>query len=211
MIQSILASTIDEDIRAATDQIGSGQVPTATYWSWISLEYQRLRRRLCEIAPELYAQSIDFTLTGTSYQYDLSISAPTCDKVMKCSWLSGGVYVPMRVAEYAEPERQNTAVPGSYRFYFLTTAAPIASGADVLELPAGAQRIISEAVAARVRIRLDDDPRPHQQLARELEMELREEMSSQYRGTPRAISDYRHDDCLTRRWRVRRNFIEVLL
>lgn len=68
---------------------------------------------------------------------------------------------------HIEPESPAGAADGTYRLWFITKPAVLtypANAATVLELPAvGGAKYVTESVAARVRVRLDEDPTPHLQ------------------------------------------------
>lgn len=189
MLESYLASAIISDIRSSTDQEDSSQVDDTELLPWIDSEYQSLRRRFAEVAPEMFSALHDFTISGTT-TYDLAANVATFSKVLGLFYRANeNAYVELAVAEVQNGEYTGGNVDGSYRLRFLTRATKVNATNVSLSLPAGADRIIVERVSARVRVKVDEDPSFHMQEANRVTQDVFREIADTYRATPRSVID----------------------
>jgi hypothetical protein len=181
------------DIRAATDHDTDTAVTDAQLTSWINQEYFAVRRVLGDVAPTLYTAATTFSIVaGNTY----TIVAADFSKVRRLERSNGSSYDPMRVASAVDPEGScdytflerstvleiypSNAAVTSYRLNYITKPAKLTAGADVCDVPEGVERVIVEKVAARVRIRLEEDPSPHLQAASAALQEAKSYLQKRY-------------------------------
>jgi hypothetical protein len=176
------------DVRAATDQDASGQVPPDAYRRWIDQEYQAVRRLLGSLIPSLYLARVSFTIaTGNTW----AITPPLWGRLHLLERDNGpGNYVALAAANPLDPERipwryvqavlergnvleiyPELTAAGNYRATYIAQPARLAvdGSADgtVVDVPPEFDRVIAERVAARVRVRVEEDPAPHIRAAEE--------------------------------------------
>lgn len=211
---SYTAQAIIDDIKASTDHDGAAdtQVTTAQLLVWIDAAYKKLRRALVDLVPDLYtvvSASVVVTSPATSFSLTAggagNLTLTDFEKIRKVERQFGTDWVPMLVAPALTSSIQafrgyrlrgtsvdlfpTTQAPGTYRVIYLSTGVTIDGTSDTLELPGGADRIIVEEVAARVRIRLDEDPAFHLQMREQTWAETRDYLRRQYLATPRSVVD----------------------
>jgi hypothetical protein len=93
---------------------------------------------------------------------------------------------------YIEPA--DLATTYTYRVWYMTSA-PVADDDDrdtAMSLPEGADDYIVQGVAAKIRIKLDDDPSPHLLLQKNAEMEIKSMLQTSG-GDQGTIADVRDD------------------
>lgn len=182
-------------IRAATDQDVSGPITDDILVLWLNESKAEVRRRIAAFAPGLFeAISGDFVVTSPATTIDIS-SLTTLLKVLEVQQKQGSVYWGVRPAglnaeigplAYRQrgfpgagcvidlaPARM---APGTYRVRYTTVDAAfvVASPAgQTLMLPPGGDRVLVEAVAARVRVRCKEDPSAHLRASDEAFADLR--------------------------------------
>lgn len=197
-------SGLQADIRAATDHDSDTQVTDAQLLVWINKEYFRLRRIIGDVAPKLYSAQVTFTISsGNTY----AIVASDFERIYKLERLNvGSSYDPMVVANELDPEvipdgavaaflergatleiYPSTAASASYRLTYTTKPTALASAGDACTVPEGAEEVIVQRVAARVRIRFEEDPSPHQALAAEALAEVRSFIQRRYGAHPEGL------------------------
>lgn len=187
-------------VRASSRHDEDEQVNDTDIAVRLDSEYRRLRRLLATPgnAPELYA-------TASSHVVDTGLSGfakPTdFDTFVKLERLATGtLYYPVQMA-YPDAlnvgasvltafERGGTfqlrpesSAPGTYR---LTYVAAPAAGYTSLDLPAGLEEVVTERVAAWVRMRHDEETGPHDKLATRILAEQLPALRRRFGVHPRA-------------------------
>lgn len=211
MLQTYAASAIATDIRASTDHDSDTQVTDAQLWPWISSSYHVLRRKIADIAPELFTGiSADLTVAAGASTIALS-SITDLGKIRTVERKDGSVYTALPLAPFEHGShpahlswRLRAAVgadvvdlapadlaPGTYRVRYLTKGVAINDSGDNLILPEGGDRVVVEEVAARVRVRFEEDPTPHLVAAKAAWEELRQGLVRLYANTSIPIVDVR--------------------
>ena len=164
-------------IRAATDHDADTQVTDAQLNVWIDIFHQLLRRELNLIAPQLY------TATAASETIAAGTTALTMPSdygtLVRVEVQSGSDWYPVPLSdelnvhtgELQVREEGNvlTLAPssrtaGTYRIVYVKEPATLSAESGtggVLLVPKGCEYIITEAVAACVRNRDNDDPSFH--------------------------------------------------
>lgn len=161
-------------IRTATAHDGDTQVTDTQLGVWIDLEVTRLRREVNSIAPGLYSDTTATqALTSSDPDFDLPADF---ERLIRFERLEGTRYVGVDVADELHPDlsclrgaRLEDGVirvfpaedaAGTYRLVYCTTHTLTSD--YTLTVPGGCEDIIVERVSARVRVRLNEDPTPHQ-------------------------------------------------
>jgi hypothetical protein len=207
-----LVSAVISQIRTVTEHDVDLQVTDTQFVPLIDSEYQRIRRQLGDLVPDLYTKvTADFTLGAGITAQDLS-AAPTSitdlGKLRSVEIKDGTFYRAVPLAAFIAEGiagylcwRQRGAttidffpvelVSGqTFRAKYVSQPASVTATSDSLDIPAGADGIIVERVAARgVRNRFEEDANPHLQQAAALWQELRESLSMFYNGTPQTVED----------------------
>jgi hypothetical protein len=207
---AILLSDIEASVRAATDHDTDTQVTQAQAYAWINEEYFALRRRLADAVPDLYTKvSADFTLGAGITSQDvtaapLSLSDFAKPRIVEIK--NSPFYSPLETAGFMTADwggslswrlRGTTIdlypqdfVPGkTFRVKYITKPAKLVNPNDPVDVPDGAERVLVESVAARIRVRLDDDPSFHLQMRDKYWAEIRDSLVRQYVSTPQTIVD----------------------
>lgn len=204
--------TVIASIRAAVDHDTDNQGGTdAQLTAWINEEYQTLRRQINDLIPDLYtALSGEFTLAAGVTTFapggpPLNLG-PTLEKIRAVEYKEGGTdFRPLPLApfftsgfvsyrswrllfgptiEFLPP--RDTA--GTYRIRYTLKAAVLSGSADVL-LPDGAEKVLAERVAARVRVRLEESPVSHLAAADAAWAELQDSLFRTYLSAPIPVED----------------------
>lgn len=182
---------VEASVRAATDQDVSGPVTQVTIYQFVNEELPSLRRRLGDLVPDLYtAYTADFTVAAGVYSVDLSaapISLTDFGKVRTVERKESGQYYPLSVAPALGPGTLDPAVAGTYRVSYVTKPAALTASGNPVPLPDGAERVLVESVAARVRARVEEDPGFHLRMRDQAWAELRDSLISQYLSTPQSV------------------------
>jgi hypothetical protein len=175
------AADVVTSVRAATGYLqANGPISDATILALANEEYPLVRRMVARVCPDLFAtESGTLTVAEGSTEIDVS-GVSSLDLIFEVKKLRGTVY---RTVDVAGPDPEGspalcwrrrgmtgsgTAVelypvaeaPGTYKLRYMATAAALAGSGAVL-LPPGAERILVESVAARVRARREEDPAVH--------------------------------------------------
>jgi hypothetical protein len=104
--------------QARADFENDSNVNTASWASFINGSRQRLRRLLVGANPQLFLNSLSFILSGSTYQVNLLLTAPTFWKSLSLDYLTTGAspddYI--EVPRFMWPER-NRALDRAYRVY----------------------------------------------------------------------------------------------
>jgi hypothetical protein len=175
------AADLVTSVRAATDQVVSGPVDDPTILGFLNDEYPVVRRLVAQLVPDLFAsESGDLVVASGASEIDVSGLA-NLDLIFEVKRLSGSSYLPFDQAGEAPQisidrvwRRRGmsgagtvievyptTSAPGTYRVRYMATAAPLITtgggSPNTVLLPAGGERVLVEAAAARVRDRLERD------------------------------------------------------
>lgn len=170
------AADIVTSVRMATDQDVSGPVSDAMILAFANEEYPLVRRMVATFASDLFAsESGALTVAAGAVEIDVS-GISSLDVIFEVKRLNGIRYRNVDVAG-PDPEGAFTlvwrrrgmsgtgtaielypaaAAPGTYKVRYMATAPALAGSGAVL-LPAGAERVLVEATAARVMQRLERD------------------------------------------------------
>lgn len=208
---AILLSDIEASVRAGCDHDADTQITTPQVYVWANEAYFAIRRRLGEVAPDLYTRvSPDFTLGAGVTSQDLTaapLSLTDFSKVRIVEWKTGAYYSPLPVAPFLTADVRgemafrlrgtildffpSTFVPGQiFRVKYLTKpAAKLAAPGDAVDVPDGAERVIVEEILGRIRVRFDEDPSPHIAWRTQAWEEVRNALIKQYVSTPQSIVD----------------------
>jgi len=171
------------NIRSATSHDTDDQISTTQYLAWLQLEQDILRARLAASIPNLYST------TATTVLADQETIIPLPDDFLatvRIEKIVGATYYPVCVSDGLstnglstglEFRRENNQIivsppetsAGTYRHTYIYTSAVLDYDDDensqndsTLEVPLGLEDVICERVAARVRIRCEEDPSPHE-------------------------------------------------
>ncbi len=156
----------------------SGAPSSTDLNTWIDLEHKLVLRELAHAAPSsVAAVSSNQTLASG----DTELFPPAfMESVIRVERQSGSAWVPVDVSDELTPhiggltyrEESGALVvsptqlaPGTYRIVYTVAAATMTADGDLLQVPPGIEDVIIERVAARCRVRLDEDPTPHLQRA----------------------------------------------
>lgn len=182
-------------IRGATDQDVSGPITDDLLVLWLNEEQSKVRRRIAAFAPSLFeAISGDFVVTSPATSIDIS-SLTSLLKLLEVQQRQGTEYFSIR------PAGLNAAIgplayrqrgfpgagcvidlfplrmaPGTYRIRYTTAGTPFVLAnptGQLVQLPPGGETALVEAVAARVRVRCEEDPSGHLHLQEVAYAELR--------------------------------------
>jgi len=176
------AADLVTSVRASTDQDVAGPLTDAVILIALNEEYPVVRREIALFAPDLFAtESAVLTVASGATEIDVS-AISSLDLIFEVKKLIGTKYRTIRRAP-ADPEGApflcwrrrgmtgaGTAVEiypvafaaGSYKLRYMATAPALAGSGAVL-LPAGADRVLVEAAAARARSRSEEDYAFHRQ------------------------------------------------
>lgn len=204
-------ATLLLDIRAVCDRDGDTAVTDAQLTVWANQEYAIVRRRLADSVPDPFTKIKDFTLASGNTQDVTAAPMSLTDfgKLLSLSRLSGTSYQQLMLAPLGSVyDGTGLDASGSYRARYLTKAATLA-GTDPVDLPDGADGIVRERVAARLRVRFDEDPKEHKAFAQELFAETVASLRVLYPATPYPgiidVSEIGPGYA----WRMRGNVIEI--
>jgi hypothetical protein len=201
---SFLASAIITDIRATTQKT-IGPLPDADLLPWINASYQVLRRKLADLIPDFYTRvTADFTIASPASSQDLAaapLSLTDVGKLRTVERKEGADYYPMQMVGVAWGSRAHRLswrqrgettievvpaelAPGTYRVKYLEKPIVIDGTGDTLVLPDGGDAIVVEEASARVRVAFEEDPSPHQRLAKSAWDELSQSLMRMYPSAP---------------------------
>jgi hypothetical protein len=205
-------SDIEASIRAGTDHDTDTQVTTPQIYAWFNEAYAVFHRRLATLFPDLFTKiSADVPVASGASSFDLTATPPTLTdfgKLRVVQVKSGLDYFSLPLANAANPEREarlcfrqrgfttidlfpTLAAAGTYRVRYVTKGLKLAAPTDPVDLPEGAETVLIETVAARVRCRHDDDPGPHMMFKSEAWKDLLASLGPMYVSTPQSIQDIR--------------------
>jgi hypothetical protein len=208
-----LLSDLETSIRAATQHDSDSQVTQPQIYAWVNEEYQMLRRRLADLVPDLYtAISADIVVTSPASSFGVvgsGLALTDFGKLRIVERKEGGYYFPIPLAPFLNADITGTVsyrprgtgaavtidlfpavlASATYRVKYVTKPAVLAAAGSTVDLPDGGERVIIERVAARVRVRLDDDPTAHERWAAQAWDELRSSIVRQDISTPCSIID----------------------
>lgn len=164
------------EIKASTGHDSDDQAPDARINQRIDWEYRRLRRELIKYAPTLYvAVHTEQTLTTSDTTYDLPSDFERIKRferqygsIWQPVYTNDGLHIhtsPLSFREEVGAIQVSPTVdaPGTYRLVYWQ--APSLTGDYTILVPEGLEEVIVERVAAWVRVRMEEDPAPHQQMA----------------------------------------------
>lgn len=177
-----LFSDLEIGVRAATDMPDTGRLPQSIILAFAQDEYAEVIRRIAEFSPDLYraisadlvipdgGTSIDIsTLTDlmqiqeiqwkrSSHYFGLEPAGSNAEiDVSFHSWRQRGLPGAGCVVDIFPPIR----APGTYRVLYTAFPGVLTAPSGAIRLPLGSLRVLVEAVAARVRVREDEDPGFH--------------------------------------------------
>ena len=155
----------------------AGAPTTAELNVWIDLEHKNFRRELADAVPSLYeSTTAEQTLTTADDVFELPADFET---LVRFERKYGTTWQPVEVADGLMPQLgdlsfletgatlkvgPNVLAPGTYRAVYIAQPATLSAESGtggVLLVPAGCEDVILERVAARCRIKLEEDPSPH--------------------------------------------------
>jgi hypothetical protein len=168
-------------IRANTAHDSDTQVTDAQLREWIKAAYYRLRRKIADVAPDLYSKATATQVLSSS-STDFSMPADFA-RLIRFERQEGQDFVALEVADELHPDLvasgrgyraitsagalllrvyPTSAAPGTYRLvYVYLPDLTGGAGNYTFELPAGLEEIITEGVSARVRVRFNEDAAAH--------------------------------------------------
>jgi hypothetical protein len=144
---------------------------------WLDLEQKLFRRELTIAAPTLY-QKVDATQTIANGAETLALPSDY-DSLIRVERLDGVTWLPVDVSDALTTQIGAVAVReegaaikigptlisgASYRLIYNPVPASLASTNspdETLAIPVGCEDILIERVAARARVKLEEDPSPH--------------------------------------------------
>jgi hypothetical protein len=187
--------------RSFVDRDGTDDGVTNTrLLTWVNTKYHALRRRIAEVAPDLFRAAVTFSITSGS---TWAITATDFAKVLKVELKVGTEWYPVPVAPLLSAEGtagfrlRGTTIEvfpsadalGDYRLTYITKrSSDIAATGDTLDLPEGADQVLAHEIAALIEARQDRDPGGQLTLAQATWDELRETIVNQYAATPQQIA-----------------------
>jgi hypothetical protein len=199
-----LASDIIALARPLTDHDSDAQVTDPQLVALLSPRYLALRRKLGRAVPSLYRSTVTWTAAAVTQDVTAApLSLTDYDRVHRLRWQTGtGVagYAPLGVANPLNPE----AMSGGYDFAFLergtilefypsaqvvgtgfelsyiTKGAALTAVGSTVVLPDGADYILAQLLAADIRIRFDESPKSHLDIANDEWKELRWALQQRY-------------------------------
>jgi hypothetical protein len=188
--------------RTFLDRDGTdGGVANASLLPILSAQYFDLRRRIADVAPDLYTARATFTIAAAASSW--TITATDLDRILKLERLYGSQYIPLPLAPILTAEvtfgfrLRGTVIdvfptsdaPGDYRLTYLTKpTAEITGTNDSLTLPESAQLVLALEIAGMVRSRFDEGA-AESQTAAAAWSRLREALVNQYAATPQQIAE----------------------
>lgn len=189
-------STLITEVRAVTDHDTDTQVTDAQILSWMDPILQALQRQCADLAPDLFtAVSDDFAIAAGASSQDLASaplslgdvlgkirsverkqSATVYYAIPQYHVLVGTMAASLSWRQLGETTilfRPPLAAPGTYRVQYLLKCPPLALVSTAFSVPHGADSVIVERLAAKVRMRFEEDPTPHVNAANQAWKDLR--------------------------------------
>jgi hypothetical protein len=191
MFISTTPQLLIDDINALTDNDGYSLVSAAQLCSWINNEltsaWAWIGRSNRDVITKCTAQ---FSVTSaqatgglsmvaaapalalTDFSYprgvDILVTADTWKPIRKWSFTTRNMIYSLSYrfigdTMYIQPSDQATSYPYRVWYIFKAPAVVSTSLSTALSIPDGLDEYIKQGVAAKMRIRLDDDPAPHLQ------------------------------------------------
>lgn len=206
-------TTLLAGVRHVTDHDSDDQAgTTAQLTDRINEEYLTLHRQIADLIPDLFTVvSGDITVasgTTTINPAAAPLSISNLSKIRAVQIKVSGRYFDLPVAPVGNAEMSGrrgwrllfgptieltpaNATAGTYRLRYMAKAAALTGGAPDVLLPDGADKVIIERVAARIRPRVDEEQhvQAHLAAADEAWRELRKSLVAQYRPNPMGIQD----------------------
>lgn len=173
--------------RVATDHDTDTQVTDAQLLVLLAPLWQKLRRKLGQRISTLFTRVTTFTISSGSTQ-DVTaapLSLTDFERVRRLrkqvSNTTPASYIPIGVSDFIDPEmvpwnqdivfleRGTTLeffpaalIPGStFELAYITLAAAITATSSPIDAPAGIEEILGELLAAKIRVRFEEDPGSH--------------------------------------------------
>ena len=197
--------------RPLTDHDSDTQVTDAQLVALVSPRYLALRRKLGRAVPSLYRSTVTWTAAAATQDVTAApLSLTDYDRVYRMRFQTGtspAGYWPMGVANPLNPE----AISGGYDFAFLergtilelypsaqaigtgfelsyiTKGVKLTAPGDTIVLPDGADYILAQLLAADIRVRFEEDPTPHLNIATAEWQELRWQLIQRYGVHPEGL------------------------
>lgn len=185
--------TVLASVRGATHRPGLGPLPDATLEAWANEDYPAIRRRLADEVPDLFTKvTADIPIAEGTASFVLTAAPASLTDFGKLRTVEvklGTVYRALRWASALAPFN-TVGLAGTYRVQYITKAAALVVGsATVLDWPDGMDRVLVEQLAARVRIKFNESPKPHLDEMERAYRETRNSLLRQYVSTPQVIVD----------------------
>lgn len=197
-------------IRANTDHEGASdtQVTDTQLDTWLDIEHKLLCREVAFIAPSLYTQLDDEQELDAG---DGALEFPDdFERLVRLERQAGASWYPIDISDSLSPhtgsgltvreEEEGLQVSpaescaGTYRIVYLRRPLTLDDDDEEFDLPPGCEDILCERVCARARIKLDEDPTPHQSRADSAWVKQKQALRRRYgRGAEPGMR-------LTRRW-----------
>lgn len=208
---AILASDVILLARTLTDHQNDTQIQdNPGLLQVLSPLYLALRRKLAMLVPTLYTKRVQFTLSsGNTQDYTASpLSLTDFERAQRMRrQISSSDWTPVGIANPIEPEQlpqgqdyvylergtvlefyPSAAIPGStFELSYITKATKLSTTGDTLDIPDGADLVLAEQLAAKIRPRFDEDPSPHIRAAGEHLTELKWDLVNRYGVDPEAM------------------------
>jgi hypothetical protein len=191
--------------REETDQVGSNQGgDDAAFIAFLQREYPKLRRRLSKVAPDWFTIQAEGTLTS-----DPINSVDKWSQVRRVQFQAGDRWVTVPPADpnfLGDPARICYRVIGgnleilpetlslevlTFRVEYIPDHALPGADSD-LDLPPGAEELLVQLLARRIRRKLDQSETPHIARYKEVWDETVSSLKPEI-TTPTAVSDYNGD------------------
>jgi hypothetical protein len=195
----VLVSDVISRARFRTDQdAGFAQVDDADLVKAVSDIYGRLHALVAKADPGTLEQTDTFSLSSGD-TVSLATEAADFWLLLGVEKLLGGTYQPLD--RFVWEERgglTSNGITGDYRFRYIPKATALtATNSPLLDAVTqnGWDEYVTEHLAALIRVRLDDDPRPHLERAKVVEAELRALADARDLSEPATVADVWADDC----------------
>lgn len=177
---------LEASVRAGTDQQDTGRTPQSVIYGFVNDELFEVVREIAAFAPAPYSKiSTTFTLVSGDTFIDVS-SLTDLMQILEVQRQSGDKWLSMRPSEY-NPEINSfhttweqegfpgagckiniypiQRAAGTYRIKYVKIPVALASGSDVIPLHPGGEKVLIHRVEARIRVREEEDPSSHMELA----------------------------------------------
>jgi hypothetical protein len=188
-------------IRATTAHDSDTQVTEPQLLAQMGIEYQRLRRWLCVVAPELCKAQVSVSVAAGATTILKSALANFEKLILIERLLQGNFYFPIRVNNgydanrpgygltveefptYLQLRPDNDCV-GTYRVTYVAGVSGTVTTSTVFDVPPGLEQVICSRCSAWVRQRLSEDPSYDLRTADDILKEQRPLLMQRYGNLP---------------------------